>query len=211
MGFGAVIRFFVPKADHFYTFLERQAVVAHDGAVALAKFVEGNGSKVRDAVQEFEHQGDRIVHEMEEALARTFVTPIDREDLHSLSTTIDDILDRTNSAARACILFGVERPSEAMTKSMAVLVRCTDVLKTSMPKLRLHKYHEIIADAKGIKSLEKENDQIYRGAVSSLFGDPAIDAKMLLREKGVLEDLENAIDSCEGVAERLTNLSVKHG
>ncbi len=211
MGFAAVIRFLVPKADHFYTFLERQAVVAHDGAVALAKFVEGNGPSVRDAVQEFEHQGDRIVHELEEALARTFVTPLDREDLHSLSTTIDDILDLTNGAARACILFGVERPSEAMTKSMAVLVRCTDLLKTAMPKLRLHKYNEIIADVKGIKALEKENDQIYRAAVSALFLDSTVDAKMLLREKGVLEDLENAIDSCEGVAERLTNLSVKHG
>lgn len=134
MGFAAIIRFLVPRADHFYTFLERQAVVAHDGAVALSAFVEGNGPMVRDAVQDFEHQGDSIVHEMEEALARTFVTPIDREDLHSLSTTIDDILDRTNSAARACALFGIERPSEAMTKLMAVLVKCTEVLRTAMPK-----------------------------------------------------------------------------
>jgi predicted phosphate transport protein (TIGR00153 family) len=211
MGFGAVIRFFVPKADHFYAFLERQSVVAHNGAVALATFVEGNGPMVRDAVQDFEHKGDAIVHELEEALARTFVTPIDREDLHSLSTTIDDILDLMNGAARACALFGVERPSEAMTKLMAVLVRCTDVLKTAMPKLRTHRYAEIMDDVKGIKLLEKEADRIYRDAVSALFRDPAIDAKTLLREKGVLEDLENAIDSCEELAERLTNLSVKHG
>ncbi|MEO7094610.1 MAG: DUF47 family protein [Polyangiales bacterium] len=211
MGFAAVIRFLVPKADHFYTFLERQAVVAHDGAVALATFVEGNGPMVRDAVQGFEHHGDSIVYEMETALARTFVTPIDREDLHSLSTTIDDILDLTNGAARACALFGVERPSEAMSKLMAVLVRCTAVLKEVMPKLRKHAYGEIMDDVKGMRTLEKEADQIYRGAVSALFRDPAIDAKMLLREKGILEDLENAIDSCELAAELLTNLSVKHG
>ncbi|CAN5923561.1 DUF47 family protein [soil metagenome] len=211
MGFASVLRFFVPKADHFYTFLERQAVVAHDGAVALATFVEGNGPMVRDAVQDFEHLGDSIVHEMEEALARTFVTPIDREDLHSLSTTIDDILDLTNGAARACALFGVERPSPAMAKLMAVLVRCTDLLRTAMPKLRTHAYSDLMEDVKGIKSLEKEADQIYRDAVAALFRDPAIDAKMLLREKGVLEDLENAVDSCEELAERLTNLSVKHG
>ncbi len=211
MGFAAVLRFLVPKADHFYTFLERQAVVAHEGAVALATFVEGNGPMVRDAVQDFEHRGDSIVHEMEEALARTFVTPIDREDLHSLSTTIDDILDLTNGAARACALFGVERPSEAMTKLMAVLVRCTEVIKTVMPKLRKHAYGEIIGDVKVMKSLEKEADHIYRNAVSALFRDTTIDAKTLLREKGVLEDLENAIDSCEELAERLANLSVKHG
>jgi predicted phosphate transport protein (TIGR00153 family) len=211
MGFAAVLRFFVPKADHFYGFLERQAVVAHEGAVALATFVEGNGPKVRDAVQSREHEGDRIVHEMEEALARTFVTPIDREDLHSLSTTIDDILDLTNGAARACSLFGVERPSDAMVKLMAILVRCTQLLEAVMPKLRKHAYAEIIGDVKEMKAFEKEADQVYRNAVSALFLDPAIDAKALLREKGVLEDLENAIDSCEDAAERLTNLAVKHG
>jgi uncharacterized protein len=211
MGFAAVLRFLVPKADHFYTFLERQAVVAHDGAVALATFVEGNGPMVRDAVQDFEHQGDSIVHEMEEALARTFVTPIDREDLHSLSTTIDDILDLTNGAARACALFGVERPTDSMVKLMTVLVHCTEILRTVMPKLRKHSYAEIMENVKAIKSLEKEADRIYRDAVSALFRDPTTDAKTLLREKGVLEDLENAIDSCEDLAERLTNLSVKHG
>jgi hypothetical protein len=148
---------------------------------------------------------------MEEALARTFVTPLDREDLHSLSTTIDDILDLTNGAARACTLFGVERPSEAMAKLMGILVRCTEVLKAVMPKLRKNAYAEIMDDVKAIKLLEKEGDQVYRNAVSALFLDPAIDAKALLREKGVLEDLENAIDSCEDAAERLTNVSVKHG
>jgi uncharacterized protein len=211
MGFAAVLRFLVPKADHFYTFLERQATVAHEGAVALATFTEGNGPAVRDAVQVCEHQGDSIVHEMEEALARTFVTPIDREDLHSLSTTIDDILDLTNGAARASTLFGIERPSEAMTKLMALLVRATEVLKEVMPKLRKHAYAEVMEEVKGIRALEKEGDKIYRDAVSALFRDPAIDAKALLREKGVLEDLENAIDSCEDAAERLTNLAVKHG
>jgi uncharacterized protein Yka (UPF0111/DUF47 family) len=211
MGFAAVLRFFVPKADHFYTFLERQAVVAHDGAVALAKFVEGNGPTVRDAVQVCEHQGDSIVHEMEEALARTFVTPIDREDLHSLSTTIDDILDLTNGAARACSLFGIDRPSEAMTKLMAILVRCTELLQAVMPKLRKHAYAEIIAEAKGMKALEKEADKVYRDAVAALFRDPTVDAKVLLREKGVLDDLENATDACEDAAERLINLAVKHG
>jgi uncharacterized protein len=211
MGFASIIRFLIPRADHFYTFLERQAVVAHDGAVALSIFTEGNGPMVRDAVQDFEHLGDSIVHEMEEALARTFVTPLDREDLHSLSTTIDDILDLTNGAARACTLFGVERPSEPMTKLMLLLVKCTEVLKSAMPKLRAHAYAEIMEEVKAVKALEKEGDRIYRDAVSALFRDPAIDAKVLLREKGVLEDLENAIDSCEEAAERLTNLSVKHG
>jgi len=211
MGLQALIRFFAPREDHFYAFLERHAAVAHDAAVALATFRDGNGAAVRDAVQDLEHQGDKIVHEMEEALARTFVTPIDREDLHSLSTTIDDILDLTNGAARACTLFGVDRPTEPMTKLMGVLVRSTEIIKAAMPMLRKHEYGGIIEAVRGIRALEKEADQIYRNAVSALFRDAAVDAKALLREKGVLEDLENAIDSCEHVADRLTILSVKHG
>ncbi|HEY4055735.1 MAG TPA: DUF47 family protein [Kofleriaceae bacterium] len=211
MGFAALTRWLVPKGDHFYSFLERQAVIAHGGAVALSTFVEGNGPMIRESVQDFEHQGDSIVHEMEEALARTFVTPIDREDLHSLSTRIDDILDLTNGAARACVLFGVDKPSEAMSKLMAILVRCTEVVQSVMPKLRQHAYEEIISEVKALRSLEKEADQVYRDAVSALFRDPAIDAKSLLREKGVLEDIENAIDSCEDVGQQLANLSVKHG
>jgi hypothetical protein len=103
------------------------------------------------------------------------------------------------------------RPSDAMTKLMAVLVKATEVLKTAIPKLRKHAYGEVMKEVKVIKGLEKQGDQIYRDAVSALFRDASIDAKALLREKGVLEDLENAIDSCEDVAELLTNLSVKHG
>ena len=211
MGLQAFVRFLVPRENHFYTFLERQAGVAHDGAVVMATFSTGNAVAVRDAMQDLEHEGDKIVHEMEEALARTFVTPIDREDLHSLSIEIDDILDHTNGAARACVLFGVEEPNEAMTKLFGVLVRCTEVLENAMPMLRKHEYADLIETARRVHALEKEGDQIYRSAISALFHDASIDAKELLRVKGVLEDLENAIDQCEHVADRLSNLGVKHG
>src|SRR6476619_525545 len=87
MGIQDVIRWFLPREDHFYEFLEKQASAAHEGAKALSKFsTNGNSAKeAREAVQKIEPEGDRIVHEMEEALAKTFVTPIDREDLQKLS------------------------------------------------------------------------------------------------------------------------------
>jgi uncharacterized protein Yka (UPF0111/DUF47 family) len=123
MSLQSVIRFLLPKEDHFYTFIEKQAEVAHQGAVALSKFGNGGGSakEVRDAVQLLEHAGDKLVHEMEEALARTFVTPIDREDLQSLSSELDDIIDMTNAAARVCDLYGVENPTPPMKELMGFL------------------------------------------------------------------------------------------
>src|SRR4051794_18871413 len=102
MGLASVVRWLLPREDHFYDFLEGQAVVAHEAAVAIIPFREGRpAAEVRIAVQELEHKGDKIFHDLEEALAKTFVTPIDREDIQKLSSELDDISDLINGAMRA--------------------------------------------------------------------------------------------------------------
>ena len=213
MGLQDVVRWFFPKEDHFYAFLERQAAAAHDGASALAVFKDqaSSGAVVAKSVQDIEHQGDAIVHELEEALAKTFVTPIDREDLQKLSSQLDDILDLTNAAARGSVLFGVSRPSDAMVALIEKLVACTTVLKGTMPNLRKQSYSALIEASRTLRKIEKEADAIYRDAVRGLFRDDKIDAKELLRQKQVLDDLEKAIDRCEYVADTLAYLAVKHG
>ncbi|MSP73946.1 MAG: hypothetical protein EXR76_17580 [Myxococcales bacterium] len=102
---------------------------------------------------------------MEEALALTFVTPIDREDLKKLSDELDDVLDLTSAAARGWVL----------------------------------------------RKMEKESDHVYREAIRTLFHDPAIDAKTLLREKEMLDNLERAVDRCEHAGETMAHLAIKHG
>jgi uncharacterized protein Yka (UPF0111/DUF47 family) len=212
MGLQDIVRWFVPREHQFYDFLEGQAAVAHEGAIALRRFKEGStADAVREEVQELEHKGDKLSHEMEDALATTFVTPIDREDLQKLSSQLDDILDLSNGAIRAASLYGVDKPTEPMGKLMDVLAQCTDVLKKTMPNLRKHAYTEIAEAARTIRQLEKDGDTIYRNAVSVLFKDVNVDAKNLMREKAVLEDLENAIDHCEQVGATLANLAVKNG
>jgi uncharacterized protein Yka (UPF0111/DUF47 family) len=222
MGIQEVIRWFMPKEDHFYGFLEQQARAAHEGAKALAKFAT-NGTtalEARDAVQKIEHEGDKLVHEMEEALAKTFVTPIDREDLQALSSELDTILDLTNGAIRACVMLGVDKPTDAMRQLIEIIVLCTAKIDEAMPKLRKHQYNEIVDVARELRKIEKEADGIYREAISALFrsdsaGGPvrqgAADARVLIREKTVLEDLENAVDQCDSIADTLANLAVKHG
>jgi predicted phosphate transport protein (TIGR00153 family) len=210
MSLQSIVRWLVPRENHFYDYLESQADAAHDGAVALARFKDGRSAvEVRDAVLAIEHKGDDISHQMEQALAKTFVTPIDREDLHKLSTELDDILDLANGAIRAATLYGVDAPTEPMKKLMDILVECTRVLKAAMPHLRKNGYAEIMEATHAIRLLEKDGDTVYREAVSVLFNDA--DAKRILREKQVLEDLENALDACEQLGETLANLAVKHG
>lgn len=213
MGLQDVIRFFLPREDHFYDYLEKQATCAFEGAKALQKFTD-NGSSVEQArkdVQKAEHDGDALVHQMEEALAKTFVTPIDREDLQRLSSELDTVLDLTNGAARACDMFGVEKPTDAMRGLTRILVDCTKRIDDVMPKLRKHQYAEIVSCARELRKIEKEADTVYREAVSNLFKDGAVDAKVLIREKAILEDLENAVDQCDSIADILANLAVKNG
>ncbi len=208
-----MIRWLLPREDHFYDYLERQADAAYRGAQALAKLREPTASStaVRDAVQVCEHEGDKVVHEMEEALAKTFVTPIDREDLQRLSAQLDDVLDLANGTARACVLYGVSRPTPPMIRLMELLEKATEVLEKTMPHLRRHEYAELLEASRGLRAFEKEGDKVFREAISALFHDETADARRILREKELLEDLENAIDQCELVGETLVNLSVKHG
>ena len=230
MGIQDVIRWFMPREDHFYGFLENQAKVAYAGAIALQKFATNDASAIeaREEVQKYEHQGDSIVRDMEEALAKTFVTPIDREDLQKLSSELDTVLDLTNGAIRACVLLGVEKPTEPMKQLIEIIVECTQKIDEAIPKLRKQQYTELLAVARELRLIEKRADTIYREAVSTLFRADATgsslqratggayregfsDARVLIREKSVLDDLENAVDQCDSIADTLTNLSVKNG
>lgn len=213
MSFQDVIRWFLPREDHFFDFLERQVGVAREGAEALSRFREDaiSCAEVTKTMHELEHRGDEVVHELEDALARTFVTPIDREDLHKLSNELDNIIDLMNLAARSASLFGVERPTAPMVALMDTLVKCTRILEQAMPMLRNKAYGHLVAEARKIRQLEKEGDQVFRKALTTLFHDDTIDAKRLMKEKEILEDLEAAVDECDHVAETLSNLAVKHG
>jgi uncharacterized protein Yka (UPF0111/DUF47 family) len=207
-----VIRWLLPREDVFYGLIERQSELLDQAARALAEFARGvPAEKVRETVQELEHQADAIVYEIEEQLARVFVTPIDREDIQLLAASIDDIVDLINLTGRTFELYAVPEPSPPMIELMNILVVMAELLKAELPALRRHEYAKLIAVGRVIKQHEKEADRIFRNAVGQLFHDPAIDAKVLLRDKEVLEDLEKAIDKCETVAERLKNLAVKHG
>lgn len=212
MGLQDVIRWFLPREDAFYALLERQGELLAEAARTLATFVEGVAAEqIRDSVQDLEHGADAIVYEIEELLARSFVTPIDREDIQHLAAALDDVIDLINLTARTFVLFAVPAPTPPMRALIDILVKASAVIHAELPALRRHEYPKLIAAGRVIKEYEKEGDRVFRAAVGQLFADPAIDAKVLLRDKEVLEDLENAIDRCESVAERLKNLAVKHG
>lgn len=224
MGLQDVIRFLIPKEDKFFDFLEQQAALSHEGAVALAKIGEMPIEELKELVHSIEKRGDKVAHECEDALAKTFVTPLDREDIHSLSAALDDVLDRAHAAASAFVMFSIEEPSKAAREMIDLLVKSTALLKEVLPSLRKHDFDRIREVTREIKVLEKEGDKVYRGTMMALFRDTApgqaespyrnpsiTDARGLIREKELVEILEDALDGCEDVGEFLTMLAVKHG
>ncbi len=206
-----VIRLILPKEDHFFDYLEQQAQLAHEAAVALKGLIGGDIKEVRAAVHAKEKAADKVAHELEDALAKTFVTPLDREDIHKLSTLLDDIADRAHATASAFDMFSIESPSEAAGKLMELLVKAASKVASTLPSLRKHDWDEIRKSRRELKVLEKEGDEIYRSAMRALFADASLDARSLIREKEVIQILEDAVDTCEDVAEFLANLAVKHG
>ncbi len=211
MTFQNFLRWLLPKDDHFFDYLEQQADIACKAAAALQQLVRGASvDEVRAIVEDLEREGDTVAYQMLEALGRTFVTPIHREDLQKLSKRTDDITDLCNASASACVLFGVNKPTPPMCVLIENLVASTIELAGIMPYLRKHDYDKVRDGTKKIKQLEKDSDIVFRDAISKLFHDPTMDAKDILREKEVLDDLEKAVDRCEQVADALTAVAVKH-
>ncbi len=206
-----LVRFFLPREGHWYDMLEELGVLAHAASKALATFKDQPASKVREAVQAIEHKADDVVRRMEDALARTFVTPLDREDLHRLTSELDDIVDLCNLSARAFNLYHLEKPTEAMVALMDKLEACTAILAEEVPHLRKHAYTSLLEGGRRVRAIEKEADSIYRQAISHLFSESHSDFREMLRQKEALDDLEAAVDYCDNVADLLTNLAVKHG
>lgn len=211
MGLQNLIRFLLPSDGHWYDRLEELSTLSHEAAKVLLTFRERPGQDVQKEVQAIEHRADDVVRRSEDALARTFVTPLDREDIHQLTGALDDIIDLMNLAARAFSLYHLERPTPAMVALMEKLVEATGILSAEVPHLRAHRYVELLDGGRKVRVVEKEADTIYRAAISRLFEETHPDFRELLKQKESLDDLEAAVDHCDNVADLLSNLAVKHG
>lgn len=207
------IRRVFPREESFYGLLERLAVLTRSAVTELRRLgVDGvTPDAVAEAVQRVEHDGDQAFHEVETSLARTFVTPIDREDIHQIAFEIDEVIDMVNLVARTCALFHIDAFTPPMERLVDTLDRATQVLADTVPRLRRHDYAGILAAGRVVRVLEKEADTVFRNTLSALFQDPGIDAKQLLKEKEIIEHVEDAVDRCDRIANTLCNLAVKHG
>jgi predicted phosphate transport protein (TIGR00153 family) len=154
-----------------------------------------------------EQDGDRITHDIIQRLNQTFVTPIDREDIHELASALDDVVDHTEEVADYLGLYKIEAPMAQSQELAKVLHACSRQISEAMPRLRGFK--DISHYTVEINRLENDGDRITREAIASLF-DNGIDPMVVIRWKDIFERLEMAIDACEHVANILEGIVIKN-
>ena len=201
-----------PKSQRFFDMFERAANNVLEGAKLLDDFFANHADwsvKVK-RIEDAEHAGDQITHDTMEILNKTFITPIDREDIHALISAMDDILDLIYGTANRMVYYKAPPPTADMKKVVQILVRAVEEVAKAVLRLRNMKKPEmILAQCIQINSLENEADEALRLAISNLF-DREKDPIKLIKEKEILEMLESATDRCEDVANVIEGIVLKN-
>jgi uncharacterized protein len=202
----------IPKDEKFFEILEEAAENVHKGAVAFKELV-ANWSLTSDKIEyirELEHEGDRMTHEVIDRLNRTFITPIDREDIHALATEIDDVIDIIQATMDRMQLYRIDKSSPILVQMVDVLVKATEAIGKAVKSLRDMKHTRRTLDfCIEINRLENEGDAILKTALGDLFSDRK-DVLEIIKWKEVYEAAEFATDKCEDIANIIEGIIVKN-
>lgn len=213
MSINSIFQFLVPKDKKFFPLFEE----ASANLVQLASILHEAVNlplKVRDdlftKIDELEQKGEDITRQTNLELSRNFITPFDREDIHSLITSIDNVADNLHGASSRMRLYQVDKITKSIRKLTEINLEACQNIDFAVKELKNFKKMKNITDAcLRINKLESKSDSVYDKAVSDLFENET-DAKNIIKYKEVLSVLETATDKCKSVASVLESISVKH-
>lgn len=203
---------FLPSQVNFLEHFERAADNLLEGAQALKSMVvDYRDLDVNVArIKEIENNGDRITHETLEALNRTFITSIDREDIHAISSKLDDILDLIDAAAHRLVGYRIPAPTPDLILHAEQLIKPIETIKSALLLLDNMRHHtRIIELCREVHRMEHEADVVHHGAITRLF-DEEKDPIRILKLKEIYENLEEAIDCCEDVVDVIESVILKN-
>ncbi|MBI4511916.1 MAG: DUF47 domain-containing protein [Deltaproteobacteria bacterium] len=202
----------LPRETSFFDFFERHAALTVEGAkefLSLASTGANVGPKSK-RIKEIEHETDVITHHCVEALHKTFITPIERDDIHRLITRMDDIMDFIEAAAERIALYEIREMTPEVRDLADVLVRSTEEVEEALKGLRDMAHADmVVKKCIDINRLENEADAILRNAVARLFKEER-DPITIIKWKEIYEHLENATDRCEDVANIIEGVVLEH-
>jgi predicted phosphate transport protein (TIGR00153 family) len=200
----------LPREEKFYHLFLKQVEIISEASRLLLEGVRGGRAHMAGAATEInvlEHRGDEVIHELFTRLNQTFITPIDPEDIHNLSSALDNVLDGVEDTAHRLVSYRIDPVPAPMVKLSEIVASCARALRAAFEALE--NSGPIMEHCIEINRLENEADLIGRASVVDLF-DNEKDPITLIKLKEVYEFFEGTIDSCEDVADVLQNVVVKN-
>jgi uncharacterized protein len=195
----------IPKEVKFFDMFVRSAENLLRAAQILKEVSEDFGT----LSERLEHDSDQITHEIMEKLNKTFVTPIDREDIHELTAALDDCMDFIEAATERMVLYKLRSPAAELKQIAEVILKQAEEINYVLPKLKDLKHADVMGHCIEINRLENEGDRILRNAVARLF-DNKTDPLEVIKWRDIYEYLETATDKCEDVAVVIEGISLKY-
>ncbi|HOX05811.1 MAG TPA: DUF47 family protein [Planctomycetota bacterium] len=202
----------MPREKVFFELFTKSAANAHEAAKALADLLDDftDVSAKVQRLKDLEHAGDKITHEIFDRLAKTFITPLDREDIHKIASELDNITDMADSAACRIGLYHVTEPTEDIRLLARCLVRGTGSLVEAFRLIdNMKRSEEILKHCIEVHTQENEADRVNHHALAALF-ERHTDAAEIIKWKDLYHIVETATDVCEDVANVIHNVVVKN-
>jgi predicted phosphate transport protein (TIGR00153 family) len=198
----------LPHQQTFFDLFIELAENIHAGAKVLVEMLTNYGDARRQAerIKDIEHKGDDATHSLLTRLNQTFITPFDREDIHELSSKIDDVLDLTDAAASRLVIYRVDRIRPGVADLAKILHQATGEVLAAVRALGKHDH--ILNHCIEINRLENESDRVCRSLIAQLF-DEEKDPVQIIKWKEIIEVIETAVDKCEDVANVLEAVTLK--
>src|SRR4026209_2662344 len=199
MGLGSILRFFLPHDDKFLEFFEQSADNLRDAANLYAGLARATTHEemaaAREEIKKLEHVGDKLTHQIFEELNKSFITPFDREDIYSLTKSMDDVLDLMDHVADILLLYRIDKLDDGMVMLLEVTRRAVNDIHKSIHSLRKVDYDKIREQIISVHALENEGDRLYRHFIGGLYADER-DAIRLMKYSSIYNELEQTIDRC---------------
>ena len=198
--------------ENFFQLFEDAAQNALLAARALRELCYNfsNAQGAAERIHDYEHHGDDIGHRMYEQLNKSFVTPLDREDIISLYSAIDDMVDYMHSSADMMATYKVDSIPNTAKQLSDCLVECAEEVVKAVPHLRKrNELGQIHASVVQINSLENKADELQREGLAELFANPS-DVIGIIKWRDIYQEMEDAADRAEDIADVLRGLAIKH-
>lgn len=198
----------LPKEEKFFELLRKSAKNLLEGAKTLKSLADDYtdvGAKVK-RIKDIEHEGDRIIHEIIKKLNQTFITPIDREDIHTLASELDDVLDAIEGISARLYFFKIEKLTPECIELINIIYKAVDQIEKAISDLE--HLDNLLPFFIEINSLENQADEITRKATADLL-DSEPDWRMAIKWKEIYGRLETAADHCENIAVAIESVAVK--